>query len=119
MTAPSDASRRPRDAGLFTVMRRAGPRNVSVPSAQSRYARVPTNSQSRSLIRNRRVLYQLLCAVSARDEVRSVDYAEAREDISVSNASMKFKALWIEGFILRRESTAESGGLEHVYSRIA
>ena len=55
----------------------------------------------------------------ARDEVRSVDYAEAREDISVSNASMKFKALWIEGFILRRESTAESGGLEHVYSRIA
>ena len=64
MTAPSDASRRPRDAGLFTVMRRAGPRNVSVPSAQSRYARVPTNSQSRSLIRNRRVLYQLLCAVS-------------------------------------------------------
>jgi hypothetical protein len=66
MTAPSDASRRPRDAGLFTVMRRAGPRNVSVPSAQSRYARVPTNSQSRSLIRNRRVLYQLLCAVSTR-----------------------------------------------------
>jgi hypothetical protein len=55
----------------------------------------------------------------ARDEVRSVDYAEAREDMSVSNASMKFKALWIEGFLLRRESTAESGGVEHVYSRIA
>ena len=55
----------------------------------------------------------------ARNEVRSVDYAEAREDMSVSNASMKFKALWIEGFLLRRESTAELGAAEHVYSRIA
>jgi hypothetical protein len=55
----------------------------------------------------------------SRDEVRSVDYAEARKDMSVSNASMKFKALWTEGFLLRRESTAESGGVEHVYSRIA
>ena len=55
----------------------------------------------------------------ARDDVRSVDYAVAREDMSVSNASMKFKSLWSEGFLLRRESTAESGGVEHVYSRIA
>ena len=64
MTAPSDETRRPSGAGLFTVMRRAGPRNVPVPSAQSRSVRVPPDRRSRSVIKNRRVLCQFACAVS-------------------------------------------------------
>jgi predicted transcriptional regulator len=32
---------------------------------------------------------------------------------------MKFKQLWEQGFLLRQESTADSGGLEYVYRRIA
>jgi hypothetical protein len=33
MTAPSEATRRPCDAGLFAVVSRARPHNVPVPSA--------------------------------------------------------------------------------------
>ena len=54
----------------------------------------------------------------ARESVRSTEYAEARRDMTVSNASMKFKSLWVDGFLLRREGASESGGVEHVYSRI-
>lgn len=39
----------------------------------------------------------------------------AEEGISLSNASMKLKKLWEQGFLLRREETAETGGLEFVY----
>jgi predicted transcriptional regulator len=31
---------------------------------------------------------------------------------------MKFKQLWEQGFLLRRESVADSGGVEFVYQRI-
>jgi hypothetical protein len=54
----------------------------------------------------------------ARESVRSAEYAEARKDMSVSNASMKFRSLWTDGFLLRHEGASESGGVEHVYSRI-
>ena len=31
---------------------------------------------------------------------------------------MKFKQLWEQGFLLRQESTADTGGVEYVYHRI-
>lgn len=36
----------------------------------------------------------------------------------ITSASMKFKQLWEQGFLLRREAIAESGGVEFVYFRI-
>ena len=38
--------------------------------------------------------------------------------MTIANASMKFKQLWEQGFLLREESAADSGGMEYVYSRI-
>lgn len=38
--------------------------------------------------------------------------------IKISNASNKLKKLWEEGFILRRERPAPTGGVEHEYFRI-
>ena len=48
---------------------------------------------------------------------RATEFA-AKKEISIANASMKFKQLWEQGFLLRRESTADSGGVEFVYERI-
>lgn len=53
-----------------------------------------------------------------RKEVRAAEFAEAKEGITIANASMKFKQLWEKGFLLRRESAAESGGIEFRYYRI-
>lgn len=39
-------------------------------------------------------------------------------EIKISNASNKLKKLWEDGFILRRERTAPTGGVEHEYFRI-
>jgi hypothetical protein len=50
--------------------------------------------------------------------VRAVEFAQATPDMSIANASTKFKQLWEQGFLLRRETTAESGGVEYVYCRI-
>jgi hypothetical protein len=52
-----------------------------------------------------------------RPETRATEFA-ARKGISIANASMKFKQLWEQGFVLRRESAADSGGVEFVYQRI-
>lgn len=52
-----------------------------------------------------------------RPECRASEFA-TQKGISIANASMKFKQLWNEGFVLRRESTADSGGVEFVYQRI-
>jgi hypothetical protein len=52
-----------------------------------------------------------------RPECRASEFA-AQKGISIANASMKFKQLWNEGFLLRRESVADSGGVEFVYRRI-
>ena len=50
-------------------------------------------------------------------QTRATEFATKKE-ISIANASMKFKQLWEQGFLLRRESTADSGGVEFVYERI-
>lgn len=52
-----------------------------------------------------------------RPKTRASEFA-AHRGISIANASMKFKQLWEQGFLLRRESTADTGGVEYVYQRI-
>ena len=54
----------------------------------------------------------------SRPQVRAVEFASLNKGMSVANASMKFKQLWEQGFLLRREGTADSGGVEFVYHRI-
>jgi len=39
--------------------------------------------------------------------------------LKIPNASNKLKQLWLEGYILRREHVAPSGGIEYAYVRIA
>lgn len=56
--------------------------------------------------------------VAARPQARATEIAEAIE-VTVANASMKLKQLWASGFLLRRESAADTGGVEFVYTRIA
>lgn len=53
-----------------------------------------------------------------RTSARASEFAASR-GISIANASMKFKQLWEQGFLLRRESAAGTGGVEYVYQRIA
>jgi len=53
----------------------------------------------------------------ARRQSRASEFA-AQKNLSIANVSMKFKQLWEQGFLLRRESTAETGGVEFVYCRI-
>jgi hypothetical protein len=52
-----------------------------------------------------------------RSQSRASEFA-AQKNLSIANASMKFKQLWEQGFLLRRESTADTGGVEFVYHRI-
>jgi hypothetical protein len=53
-----------------------------------------------------------------RAETRATEFA-MKQGITIANASMKFKQLWEQGYLLRRESAAESGGVEYLYQRIA
>lgn len=53
-----------------------------------------------------------------RPQARAAEFAQARKNMSIANASMKFKQLWEQGFLLRRESAADTGGVEFVYQRI-
>lgn len=53
-----------------------------------------------------------------RPQVRAAEFAESVPGMSIANASTKYKQLWEQGFLLRRESVADSGGVEFVYSRI-
>jgi hypothetical protein len=53
-----------------------------------------------------------------RPQSRAAEFATARKGMSIANASMKFKQLWEQGFLLRRESVADTGGVEFVYHRI-
>lgn len=55
----------------------------------------------------------------ARQAVRAAEFAEATPAMSIANASSKFKQLWEQGFLLRQESAADTGGVEFLYSRIA
>lgn len=52
-----------------------------------------------------------------RSEVRASEFA-LTSGTSITNASTKFKQLWEQGFLLRRERSAESGGVEFTYRRI-
>jgi hypothetical protein len=56
--------------------------------------------------------------------VMSVSVAYTNESaahlhLKIPNASNKLKQLWLEGYILRRERSANSGGVEYEYLRIA
>lgn len=54
----------------------------------------------------------------ARTQVRAAEFSEATPGMSIANASSKFKQLWQQGFLLRHESAAETGGVEFLYQRI-
>jgi hypothetical protein len=53
-----------------------------------------------------------------RPVTRAAEFAQSTPGMSIANASTKFKQLWEQGFLLRREAVAESGGVEFVYLRI-
>jgi hypothetical protein len=52
-----------------------------------------------------------------RTSSRATEFAAAT-GIGITNASTKFKQLWEQGFLLRRENLAASGGFEFEYFRI-
>lgn len=53
-----------------------------------------------------------------RKSARAAGFISENPKVSISNASMKFKQLWQQGFLLRLENISESGGVEYVYYRI-
>ena len=53
----------------------------------------------------------------SRAEVRTAAFADVAR-ISIANASTKFKQLWEQGFMMRTEGAADSGGIEFLYRRI-
>jgi hypothetical protein len=53
-----------------------------------------------------------------RAEVRASEFAGAQKGMSITNASTKFKQLWEQGFLLRRDAVAEAGGVEYIYVAI-
>lgn len=61
---------------------------------------------------------EALAFALSRPIVRAAEFAQAMPDMSIANASTKFKQLWEQGFLLRRDATADSGGVEFVYYRI-
>jgi hypothetical protein len=52
-----------------------------------------------------------------RIDARASEFASTHH-VSITNASTKFKQLWEQGYLLRREATADSGGVEYVYFRV-
>lgn len=54
----------------------------------------------------------------ARSQARAAEFAETVDGMSIANASMKFKQLWEQGFLLRSDGAADSGGVEFLYQRI-
>jgi hypothetical protein len=54
----------------------------------------------------------------SRPFARAAEFAQAVPGMLIANASTKFRQLSEQGFLLRREATAESGGVEYVYYRI-
>ena len=53
-----------------------------------------------------------------RAQSRAVEFVSEKKGMSIANASMKFKQLWEQGFLLRREAAGETGGVEYIYHRI-
>jgi hypothetical protein len=62
-------------------------------------------------------LREMLEHVQGRQVSRTSEAATALH-LNVPNASNKLKQLWMEGFILRQEQSAGSGGIEYEYLRI-
>lgn len=56
---------------------------------------------------------------AARGSVRAAEFAAKTKGMKIANASAKFKQLWEQGYMLRRDESAESGGVEYVYEMIA
>ncbi|MCY3966331.1 MAG: hypothetical protein OXG83_14950 [Acidobacteria bacterium] len=52
-----------------------------------------------------------------RDRAKASEFAAAT-GIPIANASIKFKQLWEQGFLMRQEDHAPTGGREFSYSRI-
>jgi len=52
-----------------------------------------------------------------RSSARAAEFAAATK-VSITNASTKFKQLWEQGFLLRRQNLAPSGGVEFEYFQI-
>lgn len=50
-----------------------------------------------------------------RKATRAAEFAAHAKDVSITNASSKFKQLWEQGYLLRAEATADSGGMEYIY----
>lgn len=55
--------------------------------------------------------------VLERNQARAAEFADYA-NFSIANASTKFKQLWEQGFLMRSERAADSGGVEFVYRRI-
>jgi len=53
-----------------------------------------------------------------RGEVRAAEFAAISPGMSIANVSSKFRQLWEQGFLLRLESAADTGGVEYVYRKI-
>lgn len=53
----------------------------------------------------------------SREAARATDAAQEL-DMKLTNASTKLKQLWEQGFLLRREEIADTGGVEFTYYRI-
>ena len=70
---------------------------------------------SRSVSYGVAVLTVATAVVTARLFAEPLD---ANPSVSLTNASNKFKQLWQQGFLLRQERAAETGGVEYVYYRI-
>ena len=49
---------------------------------------------------------------------RAAEFASSTPGMSIANASTKFKQLWEQGFLLRREDASGSGGIEFLYMSI-
>jgi hypothetical protein len=56
----------------------------------------------------------VLKLILGRFETRASDVSKDLA-LKIANASMKLKQLWEQGFILRREDSADTGGIEYVY----
>ena len=61
---------------------------------------------------------QALKFALSKRELRTAEFAAVAPSLSMANISMKFKQLFEQGFLLRREETAESGGKEYTYMRV-
>ncbi|MDA1035961.1 MAG: hypothetical protein O3B65_03660 [Chloroflexi bacterium] len=53
-----------------------------------------------------------------RGVVRATEFSSVARNVSIANSSTKFKQLWEQGFLLRRDSVADSGGIEFLYYRV-